>query len=264
MFHHNDPEHLERQILRHGPGVILVDTIYSTNGSVCPLREIADIAAARGCVLVVDESHSLGTHGPNGEGLVVELGLVNRVHFRTASLAKAFAARAGFIACAAHFAEYFKFESLPAIFSSTLLPHEVAGLAATLEVIRTEGWRREKLRTNSVYLREGLDDLGYNLNESRSHIISLESGTEQQTIVLRDALEERGIFGSVFCAPATPKNRSMVRLSLHCALKQHELDRVLDACREIRSKTGFDQWASTRRRRNEERTDSATAESAHA
>jgi CAI-1 autoinducer synthase len=264
MFHHNDPEHLERQILRHGPGVILVDTIYSTNGSVCPLREIADIAAARGCVLVVDESHSLGTHGPNGEGLVVELGLVNRVHFRTASLAKAFAARAGFIACAAHFAEYFKFESLPAIFSSTLLPHEVAGLAATLEVIRTEGWRREKLRTNSVYLREGLDELGYNLNESRSHIISLESGTEQQTIVLRDALEERGIFGSVFCAPATPKNRSMVRLSLHCALKQHELDRVLDACREIRSKTGFDQWPSTRRRRNEERTDSAIAESAHA
>ena len=264
MFHHNDPEHLERQILRHGPGVILVDTIYSTNGSVCPLREIADIAAMRGCVLVVDESHSLGTHGPNGEGLVVELGLVNRVHFRTASLAKAFAARAGFIACAAHFTEYFKFESLPAIFSSTLLPHEVAGLAATLEVIRAENWRREKLRANSAYMREGLDGLGYNLNGSRSHIISLESGTEQHTIVLRDALEERGIFGSVFCAPATPKNRSMVRLSLHSALKQDELDRVLGACREIRSKTGFDQWPSTRRRRNEERIGSAIAESAHA
>ena len=264
MFHHNDPEHLERQILRHGPGVILVDTVYSTNGSVCPLRDIADIAAVRGCVLVADESHSLGTHGPNGEGLVVELGLANRVHFRTASLAKAFAARAGFIACAAHFTEYFKFESLPAIFSSTLLPHEVAGLAATLDVIRTEGWRREKLRANSAYLRKGLEGLGYNLNESRSQIISLESGTEQQTIVLRDALEERGIFGSVFCAPATPKNRSMVRLSLNSALEPHELDRVLDACGEIRSKTGFDQWSSTRRRRNEERTGSAIAHPAHA
>jgi len=258
-FHHNDAEHLERQILRHGPGVIVVDTVYSTNGSVCPLREIAEIAALRGCVLVADESHSLGTHGPNGEGLVVELGLTNRVHFRTASLAKAFAARAGFIACAAHFTDYFKFESLPAIFSSTLLPHEVAGLAATLDVIRTEGWRREKLRANAAYVRAGLDRLGYNLHDSQSQIIALEPGTEQQTILLRDALEERGIFGSVFCAPATPKNRSMVRLSLNSALKQQELDRILDACRDIRAKTGFDQWPSTRRRRNEERSGRAIA-----
>mgnify|MGYP001260756066 FL=1 len=258
-FHHNDAEHLERQILRHGPGVIVVDTVYSTNGSVCPLREIAEIAALRGCVLVADESHSLGTHGPNGEGLVVELGLTNRVHFRTASLAKAFAARAGFIACAAHFTDYFKSESLPAIFSSTLLPHEVAGLAATLDVIRTEGWRREKLRANAAYVRAGLDRLGYNLHDSQSQIIALEPGTEQQTILLRDALEERGIFGSVFCAPATPKNRSMVRLSLNSALKQQELDRILDACRDIRAKTGFDQWPSTRRRRNEERSGRAIA-----
>jgi CAI-1 autoinducer synthase len=261
MFHHNDPEHLLKQILRNGPGVILIDTVYSTNGSICPLRDIVDIAEERGCVLVADESHSLGTHGPNGEGLVVELGLADRVHFRTASLAKAFAARAGFIACNSRFTEYFKFEALPAIFSSTLLPHEVAGLAATLEVIRTEGWRRDKLRAHSAYLREGLDDLGYNLNGSRSQIISLESGTEQQTIVLRDALEERGIFGSVFCAPATPKNRAMVRLSLNSALKQEELDRLLVACDEVRSKTGFAHWPSTRRRRNVEvRADTALAE----
>jgi CAI-1 autoinducer synthase len=253
MFHHNDPDHLQKQILRNGPGVILIDTVYSTNGSICPLRDITDIAEERGCVLVADESHSLGTHGPNGEGLVVELGLADRVHFRTASLAKAFAARAGFIACNTRFTEYFKFEALPAIFSSTLLPHEVAGLAATLEVIRTEGWRRDKLRSHCAYVRDGLDDLGYNLNGSRSQIISLESGTEQQTIVLRDALEERGIFGSVFCAPATPKNRAMVRLSLNSALRQEELDRLLSVCDAVRSKTGFEQWPSTRRRRNEER-----------
>jgi CAI-1 autoinducer synthase len=261
MFHHNDPDHLQKQILRNGPGVILIDTVYSTNGSICPLRDIVDIAEERGCVLVADESHSLGTHGPNGEGLVVELGLADRVHFRTASLAKAFAARAGFIACNSRFTEYFKFEALPAIFSSTLLPHEVSGLAATLEVIRTEGWRRDKLRANAAYLRDGLDELGYNLNGSRSQIISLESGTEQQTIVLRDALEERGVFGSVFCAPATPKNRAMVRLSLNSALKQEELDRLLVVCDQVRSKTGFEQWPSTRRRRNEEvRADSAMAE----
>lgn len=258
-FRHNDPAHLERQILRRGPGIIVVDSIYSTNGSVCPLRDIAEIAVRRGCALVVDESHSIGTHGPDGAGLVVELGLVDRVHFRTASLAKAFAGRAGFIACAAHFAEYCKFESLPAIFSSTLLPHEVSGLAATLEVIRTESWRREKLRANSAYLRNGLESLGYNLNGSQSQIISIEAGTEQETMVLRDALEARGIFGSVFCAPATPKNRALVRLSLNCSLSRAELDRVLTACEEVRFMTRFEAWPSTRRRRNEMRIGSAGA-----
>jgi len=89
MFYHNDPEYLERQILKYGPGVIVVDSIYSTNGSICPLQEIADIAGAQGCILVVDESHSLGTHGEQGEGLVVSMGLTEKVHFRTASLAKA-------------------------------------------------------------------------------------------------------------------------------------------------------------------------------
>ncbi len=248
-FYHNQPEHLERQILRNGPGVILVDTVYSTNGSICPLRDIAEVAGRHDCVLVADESHSLGTHGPNGEGLVVELGLQDRVHFRTASLAKAFAGRAGIITCPASFSEYFKFESLPAIFSSTLLPHEIAGLAATLDVIQSEGWRRDKLRANWAYLHAGLDSLGYNLNGSRSQIVSLESGTEQQTIVLRDALEERGIFGSVFCAPATPKNRAMVRLSLHTDLDRHDLDRILVACDEVRAATGFEHWPSTRRKR---------------
>jgi CAI-1 autoinducer synthase len=248
-FQHNNPDHLERQIVRHGPGVVLVDTVYSTNGSICPLKDVVDVVSRRDCVLVADESHSLGTHGPNGEGLVVELGLAGQVHFRTASLAKAFAGRAGFVTCAARFTEYFKCESLPAIFSSTLLPHEVAALSATLDVIRTEGQRRDKLRSNSSYLRKGLDRLGYNLNGSESQIISIEAGTEPSTIILRDALERRGVFGSVFCAPATPKNRALIRFSINCSLSRYELDKILDVCGAIRSEVRFEQWPSTRRKK---------------
>ncbi|GLS04893.1 hypothetical protein GCM10007860_20410 [Chitiniphilus shinanonensis] len=247
-FHHNDLDHLARQLHRHGPGVILVDSVYSTRGDVCPLREVAALAQQHGCVLVVDESHSLGTHGPQGAGLVVELGLTGLVHFRTASLAKAFAGRAGYIACSARFAEYFKFEANPAIFSSTLLPHEVAGLSATLKVIREEEWRRTRLHANARALRAGLDALGYNLNDSQTQIVGLEAGTERQTIALRDALEARGIFGSVFCAPATPKHRALMRLSVHAALDEVALARIVAACRDLREEVGFVDWASTRRR----------------
>ncbi|MFA6921216.1 MAG: alpha-hydroxyketone-type quorum-sensing autoinducer synthase [Gallionella sp.] len=249
-FYHNDIENLERQLLKYGPGVILVDSVYSTNGSVCPLQEVVETGTRHGCILVVDESHSLGTHGQHGEGMVAAQGLSDRVHFRTASLAKAFAGRAGFIACSARFAEYFKFESTPAIFSSTLLNHEVAGLNATLDVIQDEGWRRLKLHANAAYLRRNLEELGYNLNGSQSQIIALESGTERQTIALRDALEDRGIFGSVFCAPATAKNRSLIRLSVNYALTQAELEHIVNVCRDIRVKTGMANWASTRRLRH--------------
>ena len=246
-FHHNDPEHLERQILRHGPGIVVVDSIYSTSGNICPLVELAAICEAQGCIFVVDESHSLGTHGPDGAGLVAALGLAERVHFRTASLAKAFAGRAGYIACSERFNEYFKFESNPAIFSSTLLPLDVAGLAATLDVVKQEGWRRERLHANAAWVRTQLEELGYNLNDSRSQIISLEAGPEQQTMALRDALEARGVFGSVFCAPATPKNRSLMRFSINAALTEGQLERIVRVCAEIRDEVDLANWPSTRR-----------------
>ena len=245
---HNDVEHLERQILRHGPGIVVVDSVYSTTGCLAPLEEILAICEAQGCVLVADESHSLGTHGPNGEGLVVALGLAERVHFRTASLAKAFAGRAGFITCSKRFNEYFKFEANPAIFSSTLLPHEVMGLDATLSVIKQENWRRDKLHANAAYVRRHLDALGYNLNHSETQIVSLESGTEQQTLVLRDALESRGIFGSIFCASATPKNRALMRFSVNAALTQADLEHLVSACRDMRDEVGLASWPSTRRK----------------
>lgn len=251
-FYHNNPEHLEKQIAKFGPGVIVVDSIYSTNGSVCPLEDIVAIGSQYNCILVVDESHSLGTHGGKGEGVVAALGLEDRVHFRTASLAKAFAGRAGFITCTKRFRKYFMYESNPAIFSSTLLPHEVAGLNATLDIIRSEGWRRTKLQANTDYLRFSLEELGYNLNGSESQIISLESGAEQQTIILRNALESRGIFGSVFCAPATPKNRALIRFSVNSSLTKPDLKRIVKACRDIREEVDLANWASTRRKRSAE------------
>ncbi len=100
-FRHNDPGHLSRVIARNGPGIVVVDSVYSTTGALCPLTEMVEVAEQHGCMILVDESHSLGTHGPGGAGLCAELGLTNRVHFITASLAKAFAGRAGFFSAPA-------------------------------------------------------------------------------------------------------------------------------------------------------------------
>jgi CAI-1 autoinducer synthase len=232
---------------KHGPGVIVIDALYSTNGSIAPLHEVVDIAERSGSILVVDESHSLGTHGPKGAGLVVELGLAERVHFRTASLAKAFAGRAGFITCSSRFKGYFRTESRPAIFSSALLEHELAWFDAAVDFISAADARRASLHRNARMVREGLRELGYNVNDGSEQIIALEAGPEPKTLVLRKALEKRGVYGAVFCAPATPKNRSIVRLTLNSGMRQHDIDTLLEACADMRDEVDLDNWSSTRR-----------------
>ena len=184
-FRHNDPAHLDRVLTRHGAGVVVVDSVYSTTGALCPLREMVEVAERHGCMILVDESHSLGTHGPGGAGLCAELGLTDRVHFITASLAKAFAGRGGFFTAPADLRYYILSSSYPNIFSSCLLPYEIAGLGATLDVIRQRDEQRERLRAHTLRLRTSLSDMGYPIHQGTEQIISLEAGTEPDTMVLR-------------------------------------------------------------------------------
>ena len=248
-FRHNDPSHLERMLVAHGPGVVVVDSVYSTTGALCPLREIVEVAERHGCAIVVDESHSLGTHGPEGAGLCAQLGLTNRVHFITASLAKAFAGRAGFFTLPASMRYYVLISSFPNIFSSSLLPHEVAGLAATQAVIRRGDDARARLHANTARLRQSLTDAGFPIHQGTEQIIALEAGTESAAMELRDALEERDVIGSIFCAPATAKNRAMVRLTLNSSLTEAEMAHVERTAREIAPLLRPWDWPIARRNR---------------
>lgn len=233
-FRHNDLDHLRRRLEVGGSGVIAVDAVYSTDGTVCPLPGLVEIAEEFDCLLVVDESHSLGTHGEHGEGLVAALGLTGRVDFRTASLAKALPGRAGLIACdRPGFADYFTHTALPAVFSSTLLPHDVAGLSAALKVVREEGRRRDRLAAVTRRLRDGLASLGYRLVESDTQIIALETGSEADATLMRDALVDRDIFSAALFPPTASVGRTLVRLSAHAGLTDKDVNRVLGACEAL-------------------------------
>jgi CAI-1 autoinducer synthase len=232
-FRHNDPEHLARIMRTHGPGVVVVDSVYSTTGAVCRLHDILDVTEQGESMIVVDESHSLGTHGRQGAGLCAELGVTERVHFITASLAKAVAGRAGFFTAPASMRYYTLISSFPNIFSSSLLPHEVAGLAATVEVLRRSDDARQRLHANTRRLRGSISDAGFPIHQGTEQIISLEAGSEPDAMILRDALEARDVIGSIFCAPATSKNRAMVRLTLNSALTDAEMAHVETVAREI-------------------------------
>jgi CAI-1 autoinducer synthase len=246
-FRHNDPAHLARMIPRHGPGLVVVDSVYSTTGALCPLPEMVQVAQDHGCMILVDESHSLGTHGPQGRGLCAQWGLTDRVHFITASLAKAFAGRAGFFTMPEELRYYLMCHSFPSIFSSSLLPHEIAGLAATLEVLREADDGRERLHQHTVRVRTRLTELGYPIAHGSEQIIALEAGSEVDTLALRDTLEARGIFGAVFVAPATARQRAMIRLTLNAALTDAELNHLEAVAAEIAPQVCPWNWPIARR-----------------
>jgi CAI-1 autoinducer synthase len=208
-----------------------------------------DVAEHGDCMILVDESHSLGTHGPGGAGLCAALGLSDRVHFITASLAKAFAGRAGFFTAPAHMRHYILCSSFPNIFSSSLLPYEIAGLTATLELIQKSDAARARLHLHTRRLRDSLSDLGYPIHQGSQQIIALEVGLESETMQLRDRLEERNVFSSMFCAPATSSKRAMMRMTLNAGLMDSELDHVEAAAREVAQIVKPWDWPIARRAR---------------
>ncbi|PTP03030.1 CAI-1 autoinducer synthase [Vibrio splendidus] len=230
-FMHNNMNHLRKQLERHGSGVIVVDSIYSTIGTIAPLRDIYEMAQEFDCAVVVDESHSLGTHGENGAGLVHSLGLTKQVDFITVSLAKTFAYRAGAILGPKQLSETLPFVAYPAIFSSTVLPQEVVRLEKTLEVIKSAEDKREALFKSAKSLTTGLKRIGFNIR-SESQIVALECGSEKNTERVRDFLEERDVFGAVFCRPATGKNKNIIRFSVNADMTPRDIDHVLTVCHE--------------------------------
>ena len=232
VFNHNNPHSLRSKISQYGKGVIVVDSIYSSIGTLAPLEEIAHIARDTGSVFVVDCSHSLGALGPGGAGLIAANHLSKYVHFITASLAKTFVSRAGVILSSFENVEFLRYTSSPAIFSSTVEPFEAIRCQEVLKVIKVADDRRDRLRTNARTLREGLKAIGVH-HGSQSHIIPLFVGREDRKLVeLMDHLEGRGIFGAGFVPPTTTRNKKLYRLSVHSELSEKDINFILEICEE--------------------------------
>ncbi|NOI60687.1 alpha-hydroxyketone-type quorum-sensing autoinducer synthase [Vibrio coralliilyticus] len=228
-FMHNNVKHLNKLINRHGPGIVLVDSVYSTIGTIAPLVELVLLAKEYGCAILVDESHSLGTHGKHGAGLLQSLKLSHQVDFMTASLAKTFAYRAGAIWCNNRANDCVPFVAYPAIFSSTMLPHELDRLDKTLDIIKEKDKERAYLQELSEYLKNNLANIGLTIR-SQSQIIAVETGDERNTEKVRDFFESQGIFGAVFCRPATTPNKNIIRFSLNSSTTKEEVNKIIRAC----------------------------------
>ncbi len=122
-------------------------------------------------------------------------------------------------------------------------------MAATLEVVRESDDARSRLHANTARLRQCFSELGFPIHQGSEQIIALEAGPEPDTMALRDRLEEHGVFGAIFCAPATSRNRSLVRLTLSAGLTEAEMAHIEWAAARVAPLVKPWEWPIARRGR---------------
>jgi 8-amino-7-oxononanoate synthase len=246
-FRHNQMPKLEKMLERaagDGGGVlVVVDGVFSMEGDVCPLPEIAELAGRHGARLMVDEAHGVGVLGERGAGASELFGLEDHVDLRMGTFSKSLASCGGFIAGPADVIEYLRVSSRPFIFSAAAVPAAVGAALAALRVIRSEGRElMDRLLDNARYLRAGFRDLGLRVvepgtlpggAEATTPVVPVVVGEDWQAVLLWKALFEAGVYTNVAIHPAVPPGGALLRTSLMATHEREHLDRALETFERV-------------------------------
>ena len=223
-FRHNDMEDLERRLrqAKHR-GVqrvlIAVDSVFSMDGDEVPLARVVELKQKYGAFLLVDEAHSIGAIGRSGRGVCEQQNINPRdVDILTGSLSKAIPSSGGFVAGSRGLRIYIQHGSAPYMFSAALTPANTAAILETIRILREEPEHMERLRANTVKLREGLSRLGLPTTNSTTPVIPVLLGDEWRAYRWARQLLERGIFVSAVVYPAVSPGMARLRL---CATAAH-------------------------------------------
>ncbi|MGB5814173.1 MAG: aminotransferase class I/II-fold pyridoxal phosphate-dependent enzyme, partial [Thermoanaerobaculia bacterium] len=163
-FRHTDLGDLEHKLEQHPPdhgALIIVDGVYSMDGIIADVPELVRVADKFGVILAIDDAHSIGVLGPNGDGTAAHFGLKNEVDIVVGTFSKSFASVGGFVAASEQIIHYLRHHSRTFIFSAALPPASTASVQAALEVMQEEPERREHLWKNTERWLIGLKSLGF-------------------------------------------------------------------------------------------------------
>jgi len=230
-FTHGDLPALERMMERtkNGRGaMIIVDGVYSMEGDIANVPELVRIAKKFGVALALDDAHSIGVLGPNGDGTAAHFGLTEEVDLIAGTFSKSLASIGGFVAGTESVIHYLKHHSRPLIFTASLPPSNTAGVLAALEVIKSEPERRENLWANTRRLHDGFRQLGYDIGETETPIVPVLIGPLEKTFVFWRKLFDAGVFTNPVAPPAVPPSQCRLRTSL---MATHSFDQI-DFCLE--------------------------------
>ncbi len=220
--------------------MVVTDGVFSMEGAIAKLPEIAAICREYGAVLVVDDSHSTGVLGKTGRGTAEHFGMVGQVEIITSTLGKALGGAAGgFVAGTAEVCDYLTQRARPQLFSNAL-PATVAGSAlASIQFLERHPERVTQLRENARYFRDQLLGLGFKPLAGETPIIPVILGETSAAIRMSNMLLDEGVFVTGFGFPVVPQGQARVRCQVSAAHTRADLDEALAAFKKVGTRLGL-------------------------
>lgn len=243
-FPHGDVAALERKLVTVGKGgvdgdgrsgakgsvkLVVVDGVFSMDGDVAPLQELAACCARHDASLMVDDAHGFGVMGKNGAGSTEAVGLGSaEVPVLMATLGKALGTSGAFVAGSELLIEALIQQARTYIYTTALPPAVAAASLESLRLLHDESWRRDHLASLIARFRHGAQQLGLPLMPSTSAIQPLVVGDAARALDLSDKLRQRGLLIGAIRPPTVPVGTSRLRITLSAAHSEEQVDQLLE------------------------------------
>lgn len=230
-FLHGDTASLERCLqtdARHK--LVVTDGVFSMDGDIAPLPELARLCDQYGAWLMVDDAHGLGVLGEGGGGVAEHFGLNGRqLPVLMGTLGKGLGTAGAFVAGSDELIDYLIQCSRPYIYTTAMPPAVAAATRISLRLAREEVWRREKLQSLVAYFRKGAVELGLELTSSTTPIQPLIVGADRDCLELGASLWRQGIHVGAIRPPTVPKNTARLRITFSAGHSEADVDHLLAA-----------------------------------
>ncbi|MDZ7719731.1 MAG: pyridoxal phosphate-dependent aminotransferase family protein [Balneolaceae bacterium] len=243
VYKHNDIESLEKQLKRaasrakeNSSILVVTEGVFGMTGDLGKLKEIIALKEKYDFRLLVDDAHGLGTLGEDGSGTGTHLGVQDGVDIYFGTFAKSVALIGAFVATEPRVVEFLKANTRSQIFAKSLPLAIVESARKRIKLIRENPQWREKLWENTLRLRNGLRDIGYNVLPSESPVtpVLTEGSTELCTTIMRELREKHGVFVSGVAYPVVPRGMVLIRLIPMASHTDKHIDKTLNAFEAIK------------------------------
>ena len=218
-----------------GNTYVMTDGVFSMDGDVAPLPELARAAGEAGAFMMVDDAHGFGVIGKMGRGSLEHHGLgAAEVPIYMATLGKACGAFGAFVAGSEALVESLIQGARTYIYTTATPAALAEATRAALKLMETETWRREHLDALIVRFRAGAKQLDLKLMDSVTAIQPLRVGESAEALALSQSLKERGILVAAIRPPTVPAGTARLRITLTAAHTEAQVDRLLDALSTVK------------------------------
>jgi len=237
VFRHKDVAHCEEllQEVAKEPGkkLVITDGVFSMDGDIGPVGELAALCEKYGAIMMVDDAHASGVLGRNGRGSVDHFNVHGKVDVQVGTLSKAIGALGGYVCGSRDLIDFLYHRARPFLFSTSHPPSVAATCIAAFDILENEPERIERLWANTAYFKEQLARVGFDIGgrttpASETPIIPIILGDGRKTMEFSRELFANGLMATGIAFPTVPEGKARVRIIMTSEHTRPELDQALE------------------------------------